>query len=292
VRKEWILRLLLGTALCYLPLAACTARSQSLPTPAELLSKADAVAGWQRAEDVAIFGRDMLFDFMDGAADLYFTYGFQELAVARYGDGSGNIVQLEVYRTLTDADAYGLFTYNSYGQPAAFGVDGELESSYRLAFWQRRTFVQIVAQGSVDDETLRAFGTAVSSALPAGGERPDLVDALPEDGLQRGSVRFFREKMALDNFLWLGPSDVLGLSADTAGVVARYQVGSQEIDLLLVRFPEVSAAEAARVGLVDADLPALMGTDVKGHTLAATFGQGGDGPAETLLDQALSELEP
>jgi len=274
-----------------LVLVACTAQpvptpalvpAPALPAPVEALPAADVVPGWQLVEAAKTFIPDTLFDFMDGAADLYFTYGFQELAVGLYRDAQDRAVQVEVYRTATDADAYGLFGYNAFGEAERIGVDGELESGSRLAFWQARTYVQIVARQQVQDEVLRAFAHAVSAALPEGGERPALVAALPTGGLAAGNVRFFREKMALDNLLWLGADDPLGLGPDTQGVVARYEVGGQPADLLLLAYPDAARAEAGLAGLRSAGIETLAGARVEGATLGAAFGSGA---AAGLLDE-------
>jgi hypothetical protein len=258
---------------------------------AEDVLPADGVLpGWQMDGKPKRYDADTLFDFMDGAADLYFTYGFQLLTVGQYvADGEQRTVQIEVYETAFDADAYGLFTYNSYGEPIDLGVDGELDPGYRLAFWQGRRYAQIVARETVDDAVLRAFGQAVAAALPPGGQRPALVDALPQEGLDPRSVRFFREKMALDNLLWLGSEDVLGLGADTEGVVAQYERDGQGIDLLLVAFPDTPRAQQARAGLEGAGLETLLVTDARGSRLGAAFGPADVyATAQALLEHALA----
>jgi len=268
-------------------LVACTAE---LPAPVDVLSAADAVSGWQAEGDHAIYDPDTLFDFMNGAADLYLTYGFEELAVGQYTNAVGTALQVEVYRVTTDADAYGLFAYNSYGEPTDVGVDGELDGGARLAFWQDRTFVQIVARNEVDNAALRAFGAAVALALPKGGDRPSLVKALPAEGMQPGSARFFRQKMALDNLLWLGPEDMLGLGTDTEGVLAHYEIDGQGMDLMLVAFPDAPRAEAAHSGLRGTGLENLVAADVKGSTLGAVFCPVDKGQAKELLDKAMTAL--
>ena len=234
------------------------------------------------------YDSETLFDFMNGAADLYFTYGFERLAVGKYQNADGVELQVEVYGVATDADAYGLFTYNSYGEPIDLGIDGELESGTRLAFWQRRTFVQVIAREPVDDETLRAFGQAVHSALPEGGERPEIVQALPTGGMQPGSARFFRQKMALDNLIWLGSKDVLGLGEDVEGVLAHYQIDGQEADLILVAFPDDQRAQDALSGLQGAGIEELVAAEIKSGTLGAVLGQVDESVARELLDEALS----
>jgi hypothetical protein len=273
--------------------AACVARGASatptpLPPASSAMPAASAVPGWEPEGALSSYEHDTLYGFMDGAADLYFTYGFEELAVGEFKNAADEIVRVEVYRVDTDADAYGLFTYNSYGEPVAIGVDGELDSRYRLAFWQSRTFVQVTARPDADDDVLRAFGLAVSTALPAGGTRPALVAALPASGLQPGSIRFFREKLALDNLLWLGPNDVLGLGPDTEGVVARYDSGAGTVDLLLIAFPSVERAQAAQAGLRGAPPDNLVSAARMENKLAAVFGAVDTATAQALLDEALA----
>ena len=280
-----------GVALCACILAACAARTHKLPAAADLLPPAGAVAGWQRDGQVTAYDRDTLYDFMDGAADLYFTYGFEQLAVAHYVHPEAGSLQVEVYRVATDADAYGLYTYNSHGQPIAIGVDGELDSGNRLAFWQGRTFVQVIARDQVPDDVLRAMATAAALAMPPGSQRPSLVDHLPQDGLRSGSVRFFREKMALDNLLWLGAQDVLGLGTDVEGIVARYELAGQPVDLLLIAYPNKSRAQLAQSGLQAAGAENLIAVELKGVMLGAVFGSPDTTGAADLLAQAMATFQ-
>jgi len=254
-------------------LVACTARPALLPAPKDVLPTNDAVSGWQEQGHSATYDRGTLHGLMEDEADLCFAYGFEELAVGQYANADGDVVQVDVYRLATDADAYGLFAYSVHGESIDLGVDGELEKGHRLAFWQSRTFVQIVAQSQVDDNTLRAFGKAVSSALPDGGERPFLVEALPAEGMRPGSARFFRKKVALDKLLWMGSEDVLGLGTDTDGVLAHYETDGQRFDLILIAFPTAARAQAARSGLIRAGIEDLMTTGIKGRMLGAVFGQ-------------------
>jgi hypothetical protein len=277
--------------------AGCTATrdetsspSASLPAPAQVLPVADALEGWTRDEAPRTYDRDTLYDFMNGAADLYFTYGFESLAVGDYQGPDGTWLRVEVYRTVTDADAYGLFAYNAYGEPIDLGVQGRWASESRLSFWQSRTYVQITARDAVDDAALQAFGHAVSAALPASGTSPAIVQALPLQNLLPDSVRFFREQMALENYLWLGPDNVPGLGSDTEGALGTYTLEAGRATLLLVVFPGGERAEAARQGLVEAGVAELVVARIADRTLGAVFGDVDAGSATALLEGALAAV--
>ena len=300
--RKWILVLAILLAGCASTLTAAPITTapatptlaeptvEVLPAPDTALPPADVVAGWSLAEEHRTYDPDTLYDFMNGAADLYFTYGFELLAVGKYEHGEGGQIRVEIYRTATDADAFGLFTYNSFGETIDLGVDGRWESGAGVVFWQRRSLVQVIAREQVEDTTLQAFGRAVADALPAGGARPDVVAALPGDGQQQGSVRFFREQMAFENFLWLGTANVLGLGPDVEGALAEYELDGQAAKLLLVAFPDDERAREAQAGLESAETESLVATAVQGNTLGAVLGQVNVESATALLDGALGAM--
>jgi hypothetical protein len=289
--KTWLATLAVALLVACAPRSATGPAPQAaLPAPGEVLPDGEVVPGWSGGADTTTYDRDSLYDFMNGAADLYFTYGFEELAVGGYRDVDENAVQVEVYRLATDADAYGLFAYNAYGEPVDVGVDGTLAGGDLLAFWQSRTFVQVVARNRVDDGVLLAFAGAVASALPQGGVRPALVEALPAGGMVPGSARFFREKMALDNLLWLGAEDVLGLGADVEGALARYGIDGRDADLVLIAYPDARRADTALSALRGAGLEDLVLAEVREGTLGAVFGQVDEGTAAALLEKALAAI--
>ena len=132
---------------------------------------------------------------MDGQAESFFAYGFEQVAVQRYQDAQGSLLNVEIWQLATPADAYGLFSTARAGSPAAIGNEADSDPGRRLAFWQERCFVSLNALQPVPDETLQAFAQAISSKLPPGGERPAIVDRLPPSGLVERSAIFFHEEI-------------------------------------------------------------------------------------------------
>jgi hypothetical protein len=170
-------------------------------------------------------------------------------------------------------------------------VEGRWVSQSGLSFWQDHAYVHITARDAVKDAALQAFGEALSAVLPAGGALPEIAAALPLADLEPGSVRFFREQMALDNYLWLGPENVLGLGPDVEGALGTYTLEAGRATLLLVTFPSEERAEAARQGLAKAGIEELIVARVVGRTLGAVFGQVDAEPAAALLEGALAAVQ-
>jgi hypothetical protein len=267
---------------------------QAQPDPdspaAALLGPDAALTSWASAGEVRVFDRDDLYDLVDGMADAYFAYGFEQVAVRDYEHAEGGIVGVEVWRLAMPANAYGLFTASASspeGTPVDLGNDGDSDPGRRVAFWQDRFYVLVRARQQVPEADLQALAEAVSAALPPGGERPALKNQLPSDGMVERSIVFFRQEISIQNSVWLGGENVLGLSQDTEGVLARYELDDALVFLVLVRYPDEGAAADALVALEGGPVADVVAAEVRGEMLGAVFGGTDPAAAGTLLAQAL-----
>ena len=279
---------LIGALLAVVLLAGCeSSKTVSLP---DVLPGAGAIPGWTPAGDMRAFNRETIYDLVDGQADAYFAYGFEQVAVRDYNNAAGAVLSVEVWQVATPADAYGLFTAGRSGAPVAVGSGGDSDPGRRLAFWQDRYFVRVRARQEVPDADLSAFAKRVASALPAGGEIPVIVNRLPRDGLAERSEVFFHEESSIQGELWLGGKNLLGLGPRTNGVLARYTVGGGAARLLLVQYPNAPAASAGLDALVKAGPEfGLAAARVRESTLGAVFGAVDQAAAGTLLSKILDK---
>ena len=274
----WSLFLLLVLAWC--------GRGQSTSL-AGFLSDVASPLGWTPSGEVRLFNQENLYDLVDGQAESFFTYGFEQVAVQDYENEDGAVLGVEIWRLDTPADAYGLFTASIAGAPVDVGNDGDGDLGRRLAFWQDRYYVRVRARQELEDAELRRFADAVSGSLPSGGERPGLLDQLPRDGLVERSAVFFHEEISIQDRLWLGGENLLGLGAETDGVLAQYDVDGAVARLLLVQYPDAEAASAGQAALKDSQVGRLVASDVRDDLLGAVLGEVDRATADALLAQAL-----
>jgi len=267
--------------------ASCASRSAS---PADFFPDADVSPTWTPTRDVEVFDRENIYDLVDGQADAFFAYGFEQVAVQRYEDAAGDQLDVEVWQLATPADAYGLFTTNISGEPVAVGNEGDADPDRRLTFWQERYYVHVRARQDLDDAVLRAFAQAISMALPIGGERPALMARLPSAGLVERSALFFHEEISIQDQVWLGGENLLGLSQDTACVLAQYDVGGAAARLLLVQYPDTEAASAGLAALESGQVDGLVVASTRDTLLGAMFGQMGANVDETAANALLVEV--
>jgi len=277
-------RCCIGFVLVMLLLAAC-GTGQDLPGGA--LPEGDAVAGWVPSGEVQVYDVENLYSLVNGQADSYFAYAFEQVAVGTYEDGDGASLRIEVWQLGRPADAYGLLTTVRAGEPVQVGNGGDSDPGRRLDFWQDRYFVRLFAVSPVDETTLRAFAEQVSGGLPSGGERPPIVARLPQEGLVEGSDLFFHQEISIQDELWLGGQNLLALGPETDGALARYEVAGGEAWLLLVQYADDGAAAAGLDALQSGGFADLVVAEADLNLLAAVFGPVPEAGAQALLSGAL-----
>jgi len=263
----------------------------SVPEPEKALPDAASLPGWTPLGNAQTYDRQTLFNYIDGASEYFFTYSFEKMATRQYRNPAGLELVAEIWRLAKTADAYGLFSGHADAAAVSIGhaVDAALESGSRIYFWQDRFYVVLTATTNLSDDDLKNVAQVISSGLPAGGARPALVGRLPPDQLVPGSVKFFHEELAIQDQLWLGGENLLGLGQDTDGVYGMYPTGSDQIQLLLVQFPDSKRAAAGRQGLQGGGLDDLLVADTNGSLLGAVFGNPATTEAAGLLSKALAK---
>jgi len=276
-------------ALCIVLLIAGCGQPATPPATtalSDVFPAADRIPGWTRDGDTEMYTSDTLYDLVNGQADAFYAYNFEQVAVQSYA-GEDTVLRIELWQLATPADAYGLFTRLRSGKPANIGNEGDTDAGRRLAFWQERYYVQVRGRQALEDTTLRAFAEAVAAALPYGGETPALITKLPPTGLLAHRTIFFRQELSIQDELWLGGENILGLTSETEGVLAHYTLNDANILLLMVQYPDTDAASAGLSALNIAQVDGLLAADANNARLAAVFGDADPTTAADLVTAVL-----
>jgi hypothetical protein len=249
----------------------------------------NSVSGWKSAAPLEVYMRDNLFDLVDGGADSYLAYSFEQVAVRRYQNAADDRLVIQVWKMASPADAYGLFTVNQSGAAIAVGNGGASEPGVRLVFWQANYFVVINATANLPDDVLQSFAAALSARLPGGGEPPALVKRLPAGDLVENSYRFFHVELSIQDEVWLGGENALGLSPQTNGVLAWYELEGGPARLMLIEYPDAAGAAVALNALRQIEDSELIVAETWANLLGAVFGRADQVAAQALLEEGLQQ---
>ena len=159
--------------------------------------KFPSVSSWKQVGEVQRFDPNTLYEYINGGADLYLAYDFEELKAAEYQNEKKAAVTVEVYRHRTPTHAFGIYSQERF--PGAnftdVGVQGYLEK-HALNFLFGNSYVKITSYdtGPEDQSILLAFAKAVAGNLGEKGAFPSILAAFPEEGKVKNSEKFMARK--------------------------------------------------------------------------------------------------
>jgi len=209
------------------------------------------VGAWSASGDDAVYSGRSIFEYMDGAGEIYLAYRFRRLAVRQYTRPSHPSIVAELYDMSDPEDAYGVFTYDTDGTPLTLG-QGALYSAGLLRFWKGRYFVRLMVQQETTESksALLDLGRGIARAIPEAGRPPDLLRCLPQQGLIRSEVRYLRSNTVLSAHYFIADANILALGQDTEAVLCRWQTPSGKLRALICRYPDAERAAQAYTAFV------------------------------------------
>lgn len=213
-------------------------------------------SGWKLSDSSVAYDRESIFDYINGAGEVYRSYSFQQVSVFHYqSDGHPDILA-ELFDMGSDGDAYGVFSYARENEQAGIGQAYEYRGGL-LCFWQDRFYVCLSTPKLTTEskEALFSIARKIDSLLPTSGKKPDLVDMLPPQDLVLSGVRYFHTHPSLNYHYFLAEENLLNLSSRTHAVLGRYRPA--EMQLLCVRYRTTGQADEAYRSFVAGYVPEL-----------------------------------
>jgi len=119
-------------------------------------------------------------NFINGGAELYFSYNFKELCVQEYQDNEKTHITVEIYEMDRSENAYGVYSFDTDGEHPDIG--NEATYGYGLLkFWKDRFFIRIFSSSEEETvrETIFIFGSALASKIYNKGMKPWIVSKIP-----------------------------------------------------------------------------------------------------------------
>jgi hypothetical protein len=228
----------------------------SIAALSTLLPRSNEVPGWALKDEPKLYAGNQLFDYMDGAGEIPRSYGFQQLASAKYAQG-GVVLEVAIFDMGQSENAFGYYSARSFLEHSprskaperivALDHPAHLYSKVGvLTFWKGRYTVIIQPDnGTPDEATLIRFARRVGARIREKGAPPNLLSRLPAAGMAANSARYLRGKSAFDSLLMFQPQDVFGATNGADAVAAEYPKGADLATYSVVRYPNAAGATDA-----------------------------------------------
>jgi hypothetical protein len=156
-----------------------------------------AIAGWTPQGEPATYDAAGLWELINGAADTFLSYGFEEVTVQNYGTGDV-IVSISVYDMGRRLNAFGIYRTEAPAGEAALpvGTEAVVSPPYQCLLLKDRYYVKVEAyEGEIDQPTGESLVAAIADALPGEAALPPEFEALPTAGMVPGSSQYTREAL-------------------------------------------------------------------------------------------------
>jgi len=183
------------------------------------------VVTWKIPEAPQDYFPEILFEYINGAAEIYLSYDFKELTVGQYekGDSNASLI-IEIYDMGNEINSFGIYSAERFpdSQFISLGNQGYLEEE-TLNFIVGKYYVKLLCFDSGEDSAdfLKLFSQEVVKRVKDKGTLPPALAFFPKQGLVRNS-----EKFILRNFM--------GYSFLHSGYLANYKLEDLEFDCFLI----------------------------------------------------------
>jgi hypothetical protein len=287
---------------------ASPARPGGIPPAVALPESLD---GWTRSPHPRRIEPAAIFEYMDGAGELYLAYRFDHLDVVEFASPTLGEILVELYWMRTSDDAYGLLSGDWGGEPVSLKDPAPgpraLYGAGLLRVWSGNLYARVMAtrESEGSRRAVLAFGRAIVAGRPD-PPPPRLATSLPLTvgpglKLRPDSVCFLRSHLVLNSVYFVSQRDILGLGPTVEAATARYA----KERLLLVRYVDAAAARLALEHFRAAYLPEApsgeagfaniedgwAGFRLSGRGLAIVFEASDREAAASLIAAAVQTIE-
>lgn len=183
------------------------------------------IASWKPAESPQNYFPENLFEYINGAAEIYLAYDFKELIVAQYErrDSEFNVA-VEIYDMGNGKNSFGIYSAERYpdNKFISVGTQGYLEEE-ALNFLVGKYYIKLLCfdcNGNSDDY-LKLFSQEIVKKVKDKDAFPVLLKAFPKEGLTPNTEKFF-----LRNFM--------GYDFLHDGYLAIYRLENLDFDCFLI----------------------------------------------------------
>ncbi len=225
---------------------------------------------WTRPDSARIIDSSNIFQYMNGAGELYLSYNFDHLKVYEYTTkNQQDSILVEVYIMNTSNDAFGLFSIDWGGEPIEIHSSPSMRSSPTVApparalygggllrLWADTIYARVMVYPDTPEskEAVLSLGRKIAANRKMPTE-PELLKFLPQTigsnwKLRKDRIGYFRSHLVLNSLYYLSHQNILNLDHSTEALTAPYEnisnAGSaKSVQLLFIKYASAKKAKKA-----------------------------------------------
>lgn len=265
----------------------------------------EAPENWKQDGQAQFYNRETLYDYIDGGAELYISYGFDSVISTRFIHPDYGEIRVEIFDMVEAKNAFGVFTHTRTSDQATFGNGSQYFTGAQI-FWKGQYFVTVIA----DDENeeikyaIKNLSEKIDSRIQTSGQKPPIVNILPTEKLAADGYIYFHHYIWLNAFYFISSENILNISDQTDAVMAKYGEQSHRSYLLIIDYktPEL-ATEATNLfvdnyfgkktkdNYISIEDGTWVGYTKSNNFFIAVFNAGSRKDAQKLIEKSLANIQ-
>ena len=197
-----------------------------------------------------------LYDYINGGAELYLSYGLVGMTGCKYtGEGLPQIT-VEIYEMTGSKNAFGVYTQSRDKEELDYGQGSQSFSDFIL-FWKDRYFVVVNTQEVVPEsqKAIQYLAKLIDESIPETGDIPAVVNLLPKEELASAGFLYFHHYIWLNAYFFIADHNIINIDEQADAVLAKYGEANARSYLLAVEYPDEEKAIEAYKQLRDKYAP-------------------------------------
>jgi hypothetical protein len=206
----------------------------------------DTLYGWVAKETLLMHTKESLYDYIDGGAEQFISYGYAGALSKTYEKTGEPEVRAEIFDMTDSKNAYGIFSNIRYDENDAYGQGSQYVKG-ALFFWKGRYFINITAIEETNETVkfVRQLAEYIQDLIPGPGEKPAILKVLPEKELDSNGIMYFHHYIWLNAYYFISNDNIFFIDDETDAVLAKYGTGNEHAFLLVIKYKNNVDAEKA-----------------------------------------------
>jgi hypothetical protein len=263
------------------------------------------IFGLYKATDRLNYTGKELYDYINGGAELYLSYGLVSMTGCKYNGEGLPQMTVEIYEMTSSKNAYGVYTQSRDKEEALYGQGSQSFPDFIL-FWKDRYFVSVYTQEVTPDSenAIKNLAKLIDKSIPEKGETPAIINVLPEEDLATAGFLYFHHYIWLNAYFFIADHNIINIDETTDAVLAKYGDADARSYLLVVDYSDLEKAQTACEQLrknyapeLIADKPFVQLEDKtwftvwqKGNKLGAIFNSNSQEKLEKLYKSTINKM--
>ena len=206
----------------------------------------DSIEGWKPAGKDRYFNPETLYNYINGGAELYISYGFREVISRTYSKPSQPNLTVEIFDMVEAKNAFGVFCHVREGIDYSYGQGCQVYEDV-IMFWKNQYFVSVVSVDETESSmsVIRKLAEDIDNLIKGEGQLPEILKLLPVKGLVEETILYFFHPAWLNSFYYISDENILNINETTDGILAKYGDPENRCYLLIIEYPTVADAWVA-----------------------------------------------